>query len=129
MNSFMLPAGLQSSISSGGLLAKCKRIALLMVLLQCMCTLAFSQSTVVRGKIVNESNQPIAGATVQLKNSTTGTSSDAAGNFALTVPAGTSTLVFSYVGYTPRELPVTGNEMSVQLQPIDNSLGEVVVVG
>jgi TonB-dependent starch-binding outer membrane protein SusC len=119
------PAGWQSATASP--LAKWKRIVLFMAWLQCLSLLAYSQTTA-RGKVVNENNSPIAGVTVQLKNSTTITTTDTDGNFVLTLPSGGGVLVFSYVGYTSRELPASSN-MSVQLQPMNNTLGEVVVVG
>lgn len=127
MDLLKLPNQCLPFIKTNGL-AKCKRIAIWMVLLQCMSVLAFSQ-TIVQGKVVNENNNPISGATVQYKNSGTATTTDAAGDFSLTVPSNNGVLVFSYVGYTPKELPVSNRNMNVQLLSLDNSLGEVVVVG
>src|ERR671912_764265 len=127
MNSFKLPARLQP-ISGQGLLVNSKRILLLLLLLQGLTLWVNGQSTVARGKVVNEANLPVSGASVQVKNSTIGTSTDEEGNFVITLPAANSVLVFSTVGYTQRELPASSN-MNVQLQPLDNSLGEVVVVG
>ena len=118
-----------SSVSlKTNLLVKCKRIALLVLLLQCVSFLAYSQS-VVKGKVVDENNEPVVGATVQLKNAATATTTDASGDFTLTVPSATGVLVFSSVGYTPTELPVSSGNMNVQLKPLNNSLDEVVVVG
>jgi len=88
----------------------------------------YSQTTV-RGKVVNENNNPIAGVTVVLKNSSLTTTTDTSGDYSLSLPSRNGVLVFSYVGYTAKEAGVTGNNVSVQLLPVDNSLGEVVVVG
>ncbi|WP_162944554.1 SusC/RagA family TonB-linked outer membrane protein [Flavisolibacter nicotianae] len=109
------------------LLATGKRIFLFMALLQCLSVLAYSQTTA-QGKVVNESNSPIAGVTVSQKNSTNATTTDEGGNFTLRLPSGNEVLVFSFVGYTTREL-AAGANMSVQLQPMNNTLGEVIVVG
>jgi TonB-linked SusC/RagA family outer membrane protein len=111
------------------LLAKCKYIAILAILLQCLLVNVYGQSTVVRGRVVNEANAPIQGATVSIKNASSVTTTDAEGNFSLNAPSSNSVLVVSYVGYTARELPVSTTTMTVQLQPVNNSLGEVVVVG
>ncbi|MBB1286006.1 TonB-dependent receptor [Flavisolibacter sp. BT320] len=108
-------------------LAYCKRIVLLVVLLQCLTLLAYSQTTA-RGKVVNDSNSPLPGVTVQLKNTTTVTTTDVDGNFSLTLPSAGGVLVFSSVGYTSRELPASTN-MTVQLQTASNTLADVVVVG
>src|SRR5687767_5722499 len=78
-------------------LAKFKQIAMIVLLLQCVSVVAFSQSTVVRGKVLDENNSPIPGASVQLKNTTTATATDAEGNFSLTIPSRTGVLVFSFV--------------------------------
>lgn len=121
-----LPTARPQSLSSG-LLAKWKRIVLFMAWLQCISLLAYSQTTA-HGKVVNENNSPIPGVTVTVKNTTTATTTDEAGNFTLRLPSGSGVLVFTYVGYTSREL-AAGANLSVQLQPMNNTLGEVVVVG
>jgi TonB-dependent SusC/RagA subfamily outer membrane receptor len=126
MSLLKLPEGWHQSPTIR-LLPKWSRVVLFMALLQCLSLLAFSQTTAT-GRVVNESNSPVAGVTVHVKNSTAATTTDNAGNFTLRVPSGTGVLVFSYVGYTTQELPA-GTNMSVQIQPANNTLGEVVVVG
>ncbi|WP_235998448.1 carboxypeptidase-like regulatory domain-containing protein [Hymenobacter sp. BT559] len=51
------------------------------------------------GRILDEAGQPLVGATVLLKGTTRGTSTDANGDYSLPVPAGTNTFVFAYSGY------------------------------
>lgn len=51
------------------------------------------------GRIIDEAGQPLVGATVLLKGTTRGASTDANGNYSLTVPLGTNTFVFGYSGY------------------------------
>jgi TonB-dependent starch-binding outer membrane protein SusC len=126
MKFLKLPTGLLPFLSKNQL-ARFRQVAMIVALLQCLSVMAFSQSTVVRGKVLDENSSPIPGASVQLKNTTTATATDAEGNFSLTIPSPTGVLVFSFVGYSPRELAVSDN-MTVQLQPQDKSLGEVVVV-
>lgn len=109
-------------------LQKITRTAVLLLLLTGFSVAAFAQTTV-SGKVVNESNAPIAGASVQVKNSTTGTTTNAEGDFTLVAPSASSTLVFSFVGYTSIEQAAGNSSGTIQLQPANASLGEVVVVG
>ena len=68
------------------------------VILLFVSTLAMSQKKV-SGKITNATNQPVAGASVIIKGTNTGTTTDDAGNFSITVPNAQSVLVVSVVGY------------------------------
>ncbi|MGI4733886.1 MAG: carboxypeptidase-like regulatory domain-containing protein [Janthinobacterium lividum] len=51
------------------------------------------------GRIIDEAGEPLVGATVLLKGTTRGASTDANGNYSLAVPLGTNTFVFGYSGY------------------------------
>ncbi len=86
----------------------------------------------VTGKVLDEKKSGLPGATVVLKGTTSGTSTDADGNFTLRVPDGTAspTLVISSVGYTSQEVAVNGrSSVTVNLIPNTQDLNEVVVVG
>lgn len=74
---------------------------------------------------------PLIGATVQVKGTTVGTSTDLNGAFAINLPTDRRTLIFSYVGYQSQELSINRGETSlhVALQGDANALDEVVVVG
>lgn len=74
-------------------------------------------------------NSPLPGATILVKGTTNGTTAAADGGFTINVPAG-ATLVVSFLGYEPREVAV-GNQqtITINLQPSETSLKEVVVVG
>jgi hypothetical protein len=67
---------------------------------------------------------------VSIKGTTTGTTTNAQGNFSLSVPDESTILVVSYVGYNPREITV-GNQtvLTVALSPSDQLLSQVVVIG
>ncbi len=83
----------------------------------------------VSGKVVSASGDPLSGATVKVKGSTLGTSTDSAGNFTLSVPE-EAVLVASFVGYQSQELPVAGgSRLTFTLQALPGSLNEVVVIG
>ncbi|MEO8712818.1 MAG: SusC/RagA family TonB-linked outer membrane protein, partial [Parafilimonas sp.] len=61
---------------------------------------------------------------------TTGTTTDATGHYKLTVPSGTTTVVVTYVGYSPQEIDVTSSfDAAVNLKPDNSTLSEVVVIG
>ncbi len=73
---------------------------------------------------------PFSGASVLVKGTTTGTATDSAGRFSLTVPGKGSVLVISYAGATERQLTVnSAGTYNVQLDETANALDEVVVVG
>src|SRR5690606_14693269 len=69
-------------------------------------------------------------ASVQLKNSATGTLSKDDGTFTLTIPASEITLVVSFIGYFSQDVDITGKtDILVALQSESTSLQDVVVVG
>ncbi len=84
----------------------------------------------IRGRIVNETGDPLTGVTIRVKGGTKAVTSDANGNFSLTVPDRNVTLQFSYVGYASQELSAAGEgSLSVVMRGTDKSLSEVVVTG
>ncbi|WP_242919929.1 SusC/RagA family TonB-linked outer membrane protein [Pontibacter liquoris] len=93
---------------------------------------AGSQQTdvTVQGKVTDENGAALPGVTVVLKGSTRGTATDVNGTYTLAVPATGATLVFSYIGYSTKEVAV-GNQTSlnVALGQDTKALQEVVVVG
>jgi TonB-linked SusC/RagA family outer membrane protein len=92
----------------------------------------FAQSGAISGKVVDETNQPLPGATVTVKGTQHGVGTDANGNYRLTNVSGTVTLQISFVGYKTIEKVVSasGNvTVNVTLLPIPNDLNEVVVIG
>ncbi|MDO1449378.1 TonB-dependent receptor [Rhodocytophaga aerolata] len=99
----------------------------------CMIHLSLAQSAVevrLTGVITSEMDgSPLPGANVIVQSTSKGTTTDANGQFQLTVPAN-ATLVISYIGYQSRTIAV-GNQtqIKVALTPDVSSLDEVVVVG
>ena len=92
-------------------------------------TFGFAQNIEVSGK-VNEvaTGLPMPGVNVTVKNSTTGTVTDMDGMYTISAPKG-STLVFTFVGFKPLELSVTGPNVNASLQEDAKTLDEVVVIG
>ncbi|SHG49847.1 SusC/RagA family TonB-linked outer membrane protein [Flagellimonas flava] len=79
---------------------------------------------------VTDATGPLPGASVLVKGTTTGTQTDFDGNYTLDGVDGSSTLVFSYIGYTTLEIPVNGQStINVTLQEDAQALDEVVIIG
>ena len=89
-------------------------------------TLAFAQ-TEASGTIVDNTGEPIIGATVMEKGTSNGTVTDIDGNFRLKTASG-STLVISYIGFATQELPAQAG-MQITMTDDTNELNEVVVTG
>jgi hypothetical protein len=91
--------------------------------------LALSNVGVVHGRVVDSDGQPLPGVNVVAKGTTVGTVTDSNGNYSLTMPATSSTLVFSFIGYTSREVVVSDSNINLQLNEDQQNLNEVVVTG
>jgi TonB-linked SusC/RagA family outer membrane protein len=106
---------------------KTKFSGILTLLLAFVVQLTFAQEKTVTGTIVDASGMPLPGATVLIKGTTSGTSSDFDGNYSITVNTG-ATLVFSFVGNTTKEIVVgASNRIDVTLSEDAQALTEVVV--
>lgn len=87
------------------------------------------QDMLIKGKVVDEADQPLEGVSIRVRNATVSTRTDQEGNFSLTVPPN-STIVISYLGYEQQEIPLQGRqEVVIVLTPDQAELDEVVVVG
>src|SRR5690606_30506655 len=80
------------------------------ILLLFFSTVSFSQNTVVKGLVSDQSNIPIVGATIKGKTSNVSTTTNSEGAFTLNVPA-TEVLIISYIGFRQQEVPVDGKAM------------------
>ena len=90
----------------------------------------FSQTKTITGNIVDSNGQPIIGATVMVKGTSSGTVSDMDGNFTLSDVPEDAVLQISYIGYATQEIPVAGKtSFGVVLQEEAQALEELVVVG
>lgn len=91
---------------------------------------AFSQTKNITGKVVDSKDgKPVPGATVLVKGTKIGTSTDAEGNFTLSVNEDAKALIVTGVGFDRQELTIgLVNRFAVSLKPANNSLNEVVVV-
>lgn len=102
-----------------------------MLLFICLCNWVIAQSGTIKGKVIDETNQPLPGATVHVKGADQSTVTDTQGMFSL--PANNQsaiTVVISFVGYDVLERAISANETTtLQLVPNQKSLNEIVVVG
>lgn len=90
-------------------------------------TAAWAQANVT-GTVVDQNDEPLMGATVIVKGTASGTSTDLDGNFTINAAQGKN-LVVSYVGYTTKEVPVKGTNLKITLNEDAALLDEVVVIG
>lgn len=82
----------------------------------------------VSGRITDNTGEGLVGVTVVVKGTKVRTTTDANGKYTIKANAG-QTLVYSYIGYKRVEKKVTGSTMNVELESIDNTLNEAVVIG
>ncbi|TAM96318.1 MAG: SusC/RagA family TonB-linked outer membrane protein, partial [Chitinophagaceae bacterium] len=76
-----------------------------------------------------ETGKPLIGVTIQVKNSTMGTTTGSKGNFSLEAPDN-AVLIISYLGYNTKEIPVNGkNVINITLSATTTGLNQLVVVG
>lgn len=108
-----------------------KLVLILMGLLLMSPTFAQNGSPVtVKGKVVDETNSPLIGATVSVKGTSNGTITDLDGNFELSATSD-AVIVFTYVSYITQEINVNGNGDlgTIVMEEDSKSLEQVVVIG
>ncbi len=89
-----------------------------------------AQSTSVSGTVTDQGGSPVSGASVLEKGTVNGTTTDALGNFNLTVKSSAAILLISSIGYDQLEVPVSGRStINVTLNLSQKTLEQVVVVG
>lgn len=92
---------------------------------------SFAQTTQdISGRVTSSTDEPIPGVTVLLKGTSIGTVTDLEGRYTLSLPDTGGILVFSFVGFSPEEVPVENQSViDVTLLEDSKQLEEVVVVG
>jgi TonB-linked SusC/RagA family outer membrane protein len=90
---------------------------------------ASSPDIKVAGRITGASGEPVAGASVQIKGTSRGATTDFNGNFVLSAPSN-ATLEISSIGFQTQEVSVGGQtNLDIKLTPGTKMLDEVVVIG
>ncbi|WP_460983220.1 SusC/RagA family TonB-linked outer membrane protein [Spirosoma fluminis] len=107
------------------------RNLVMVVILLLLFSSTYAQTRTIKGKVLDAGNNtPLPGANIVIAGSIQGTTSDANGNFSLSVPNSAQQFVISFVGYIKKEVPITtANDYTVSLNAEEGSLSEVVVIG
>ena len=94
-------------------------------------SIALAQEKRVSGRVTDANNQPIVGASVVVKGTSTGTTTDETGRFTINVPANQNTLTVTSIGFDAQEISVAGtSNVSVTLgSSAQATLNEVVITG
>jgi len=106
-----------------------KKLSIFLFLFTSM--LVSSQTFTISGKISDENKEPLASASIFIKNANNGTSSDFEGNYQFKVASGTHEIEVRFIGYksTSKTVTITNQNVLVDfnLQPENNVLDEVLV--
>ncbi|RYE20327.1 MAG: SusC/RagA family TonB-linked outer membrane protein, partial [Sphingobacteriaceae bacterium] len=106
------------------------RAVMLYAVIVCSASQLFAQSKTVNGTVYDDKGVSLPGASVTVKGTKISTGTDVNGKYTITAPAGSTSLVFSFIGSTSQEI-VIGNRTSINvtLKSTSTSLNEVVVIG
>ncbi len=105
------------------------KVHLLLLVLMSVGITAFGQRTITGTVTDAESKEPLIGANILVKGTSTGTITDFDGSYSLQVPQGSEVLVFSYTGYSSQDVTIgASNVIDVSLS-VGALLDEVVVIG
>ena len=93
-----------------------KKIITFFTLLMLLSMLAMAQTRPITGRVLDEAGQPVSGASIIIRGTTTGASADANGDFRINAKTG-DVLIVSYVGIpTPQQVTVaSGSNLTVRL--------------
>ncbi|MDH5414750.1 MAG: TonB-dependent receptor, partial [Flavobacteriaceae bacterium] len=104
-----------------------KKICFLLILCFMGVSIAFAQNKI-SGKVTDTNNQPLPGASISEKGTSSGTTADFDGNYMLTV-SDNAILVVSFVGYQTKEIAINGRSVVDVVLSEGEDLGEVIIVG
>ncbi|HJT72533.1 MAG TPA: SusC/RagA family TonB-linked outer membrane protein [Chitinophaga sp.] len=105
-----------------------KRVSLFFTMLMVSVTLTYAQQRQITGKVTGADGAPIPFATVQIKGTNTGTTTDQEGSFKLVVNGSNPVLVVRSVGFATQDVTVGASAaLSIKLKDEDKNLQEVVV--
>ena len=96
----------------------------ILIIFLLMTTFVFAQQS---GMVVDQNNEPLPGASVVIKGTTTGTTTDFDGKFSINISQG-DVLIVSYVGFSTNEVTFDGGDLTVVLNE-GEALDEVLVTG
>lgn len=98
-----------------------------MLFLALVVQISFAQEKTITGKVTDDQGLPLPGVNIVVKNTSNGTQTDFDGLYSINAAQG-STLLFSYLGFSDKEVPVgAGNTIDIQLEASTAQLEEVIV--
>lgn len=108
-----------------------KRLLYLLAGLVCCCIQVMAQTQTITGRVADAANnQPLAGVSITLSGSATGTTTDSAGQFSLKVLTAVRSIQVSLVNYSTQTVDIQGSTpLTILLASAARGLDEVVVVG
>ncbi len=107
-----------------------KRLMLILLCVAFAGMQMFAQGVAVTGKVYDANGESLAGVTIQVKGTQSGTVTQADGTYRLNVPSDATTLVFSFIGMETQEIAIAGRTViDVTLQEEVTALSEIVIVG
>jgi TonB-linked SusC/RagA family outer membrane protein len=106
-----------------------RKILFIIYMLTCLLPgIVSAQSKVVNGTVIDETGQPLYGATVLIKGTKKATITDVTGIFSITADA-KAILLVSFTGFTTREIAINGQStLRIQLKENNKELDEVIIV-
>src|SRR3954462_5005833 len=104
-----------------------RKIVTLLPVLVLLCASAFGQNRPITGQVTDENGNPVPFASIKIKNTNTGTSANAIGEFTINAKTG-DVLTITAVNFKPREVSVTAaSSVSASLTKSTDVIDEVVV--
>ena len=95
-----------------------------------MATSTTPQALGITGRVTDEEGETLVGASILVKGTSIGTTTDVSGTYNIEVPNGDGVLVFSYIGYLSQEIAINNRQViNVSLAPDVQSLQEVQIIG
>lgn len=90
----------------------------------------YFQAFVIKGRVTDETNQPLSGVSVAVKGNQAGTTTNESGEYTISLPNGSGELLFSNVGYASQEISIDGRtEINISLKRDLAKMDEIVVIG
>ena len=90
----------------------------------------FAQQKSVTGRVTDDNNDPVPGATVIVKGTSLGVITDADGNYSIKIPETGKVITISFIGFEPQDVNITGKtKADIKLRLSSIGIEEVVAVG
>lgn len=86
--------------------------------------------TIIRGRIVDEKGEPLAGTSISIKGTKIGTTTDKVGMFTMKVPSNAKTLIIEHIGFKSAEVPIDiHNSLTIKMAISNKAMDDVIVTG